>query len=84
MLRCHYVGCGWHALAPSERAAREQLDAHIAAAHVSEVDAEVPDGMVQVKTGDDDEWRTVPPEEAARLHEREHDAGGDDPADDEG
>ncbi|MFC7047349.1 hypothetical protein ACFQH6_19755 [Halobacteriaceae archaeon GCM10025711] len=58
---------------PSEQAAREQYRAHLRDAHIQEVDADIPDGMVQVQV-DDGEWRTVTPEEAHRLHAAHHEA----------
>lgn len=70
MVRCHYPGCAWQAIAPSTAAAREQYLQHVVDEHAREVDVDIPEGMVQVKVGDD-EWRTVTPEEARRLHDRD-------------
>lgn len=67
-LRCYHPGCRWQSIAPSLPAAREQYVEHLVDEHVREVDAEVPEGMVQVRFGEDDEWRTVTREEARRLH----------------
>ncbi|WP_132059546.1 hypothetical protein [Halorussus amylolyticus] len=67
MLRCDQPGCRWTAFAPSETAAREQYRDHLADAHVEEVDAEIPEGMVQVRI--DGEWQTVTPDEAKSLYE---------------
>jgi len=67
MLRCEQDGCGWVAIAPSERAAWKQYEEHVLDEHVEQVDDEVPEGHVQVKT-DDDEWVTLTPEEASDLY----------------
>lgn len=67
MLRCTQAGCRWVAIAPSEEAAREEYERHIREEHVTSVDADIPDGMVQVKV--DDEWTTMTPEEARSLHD---------------
>ncbi|WP_255150975.1 hypothetical protein [Halorarius halobius] len=70
MVRCGYDGCGWCAIAPTERAAREQYADHLVAEHAREVDADLPAGTVQVRHGDDAEWRTVPVEEALGYHDK--------------
>lgn len=74
MMRCHHPGCRWQAIAPSAALAREQYLQHLVDAHAEQVEADIPEGMVQVKVGDDDEWRTVTPEEARRLHDDHGDA----------
>lgn len=71
MLRCSRLGCGWQAIAASRQAAAEQYARHLAEAHSTEVSADIPDGMVQVRAGDD-EWQTVTIEEAKRLHALQH------------
>lgn len=67
-MRCEHDGCGWHAVAPSDAAARDQYVEHVVAEHAREVDADVPDGMVQVRVDSDDEWITVTPEQAVTFH----------------
>lgn len=74
-MRCQRPNCGWEAIAPSGAAAREQYAEHLVEAHTTTVEAEVPDGMVQVRAGEDDEWTTVTVEEARRLHEDLHGDG---------
>ncbi|MFB6183605.1 MAG: hypothetical protein ABEI96_03535 [Haloarculaceae archaeon] len=76
MFRCTRPGCGWQAIAASEAAARDQYLRHLVGEHTTEVDADVPDGKVQVRYGDREEWLTVTLEEAKRLHEAYH--AGDD------
>jgi hypothetical protein len=72
-MRCERPGCGWAAVAPSDVVAREQYAEHLVEAHASTVDAEVPEGMVQVQV--DGQWATVTPAEARRLHDERY---GDD------
>ena len=72
MLHCEHPNCGWTAIAPSERVARERYVDHLLDEHTREVDAEIPEGTVQVKVGDDDEWTTVPLEEARQIREEFH------------
>ncbi|WP_158056176.1 hypothetical protein [Halorussus halophilus] len=69
-LRCEKPGCRWTAIAPSSAAAREQYREHLKDEHTTEVDAEIPEGMVQVKV--DGEWKTMTPEEAKSFHEDGH------------
>ena len=71
MIRCNQPGCRWEAIAPSQQAAKEQFRRHLVDEHLEEVDADVPEGMVQVKTGED-EWTTMKPEEARAYHESAH------------
>lgn len=71
-MRCSRPGCGWEAIAPSDAAARQQYVEHLVEAHSTTVDADVPEGMVQVKAGDAEEWTTVTVEEALELHEELH------------
>ncbi|MDG5775310.1 hypothetical protein VB773_10515 [Haloarculaceae archaeon H-GB2-1] len=73
MYHCRQPGCGWQAIAPSESAAREQYLAHLLDEHTTDVDADVPEGMVQVKLDAEADWVTVTVAEAKRLHERNHD-----------
>lgn len=75
MYRCSRPGCGWQSFAPAAEAAREQYVEHLVSAHTVEVDAEVPEGMVQLRL--DDEWVTVTPEEARALHRERHGESGD-------
>ena len=70
-LRCDVPGCGWTAVVPSEAAAEDRYREHLKDEHVSTVDAEIPDGMVQVRV--DGEWRNVTREEARAYHERPRD-----------
>ncbi|RBI64540.1 hypothetical protein DMJ13_08700 [halophilic archaeon] len=63
MVRCEQEDCGWVAIAPSGRAAWRQYEEHVLAEHVETVEADVPDGHVQVRT-DDGEWTTMEIEEA--------------------
>lgn len=74
MIRCSYDGCRWQSIAPSEEAAQEQYATHLVEAHTTEVDAEIPDGMVQVKMDAADDWRTMTPEQAAAFHRAVHEA----------
>lgn len=66
-MRCRHDDCGWHAIAPSDPAARKQYAEHIVAEHAHEVDADVPEGMVEVHV--DGEWHTVTPAAAKVLHD---------------
>lgn len=72
MHRCDREGCGWQAIAPTGAAAAEQFARHLVAAHGRETDADVPEGMVQVRTGEDDEWTTMTLEEAKAFHATRH------------
>jgi predicted small metal-binding protein len=76
-MRCLRPGCGWQAIAASRRAATEQYARHLVEAHSTEADAEVPEGMVQVRAGDTEEWQTVTVEEAKRLHALHHEDDGE-------
>ena len=73
MVRCGYPGCSWRAIAPSADAARRQYSAHLVREHATEVDVDIPDGMVQVKLEAEGEWITTTPEAARALHKSEHD-----------
>lgn len=64
MLACPEDDCGWQAVAPSRRAALAQLAEHLVAEHGTVVDADVPEGTVQVRQNG--EWTTVPVEDATR------------------
>jgi len=68
MRRCRHPGCGWQAIAPSDAVAREQYLEHLVREHAREVDASVPDGMVEVKADGDDEWELLTVEEAKERH----------------
>jgi predicted small metal-binding protein len=72
MIRCSRPGCGWQAIAASRQAAAEQYARHLVETHSTEESAEIPDEMVQVRAGDDNEWQTVTLEEAKRLHALQH------------
>jgi hypothetical protein len=52
-------------------AAEEALAEHVVREHATEVDADVPEGMVQVRVGDG-EWRTMTPAAARAYHESLH------------
>jgi len=73
MKQCSYPDCSWRAIAPSEEAAWMQYAKHIVDEHATEVEADIPDGMVQVQLKQDGEWITTTIEEARELHERVHD-----------
>lgn len=75
MYHCTRSDCGWRSIAPSEEAAFDQYVDHLMGEHASYVEADIPEGMVQVRFGEDDAWVTVTPEEAHRLHREHH--GGD-------
>ena len=68
MIRCSQNGCGWVAIAPSERAAWKQYESHLLGAHVETVETEIPDGHVQVRT-ENGEWKTMTREQAREFHE---------------
>lgn len=72
MRQCPLPDCGWQAIAPSEEAASRQLENHFIDVHTEEVDVDIPEGMVQVRCGPDDEWRTMTPEEARAFHRNIH------------
>lgn len=44
-----------------------QYAAHIVSSHTTEVAADIPDGMVQLKFGPADGWITVPVDDAMEL-----------------
>jgi predicted small metal-binding protein len=73
MIRCSHPGCSWQAIAPSENAAWNQYAEHLVDEHAQSVDVDIPEGMVQVRFGEDDEWVTVSAEEARELHDAVHD-----------
>lgn len=73
MVRCSYNECSWQSIAPSSDAAWRQYAEHIVAEHGRTVDAEIPDGMVQVKLERDGEWITTTIQEAKKLHDAVHD-----------
>jgi predicted small metal-binding protein len=73
MVRCSHDGCSWQAIAPSEAAAVEQYAEHMVDEHAREVEAEIPEGMVQVKLERGGEWITTTPEDARKLHDVVHD-----------
>ena len=73
MRRCSHPGCSWQSIAPSPDAAVEQYAEHLVAAHSRSVDADVPDGMVQVRFRPEGEWVTTTFEEAQELHDAVHD-----------
>lgn len=73
-MRCPETNCGWQAIAASESAAQAQLSEHLVDEHTESVDADIPDGKVQVRSGDDDEWLTMTVEQAAAYHDQVHDA----------
>lgn len=71
-MRCSHRGCSWRSIAPSTTAAAEQYADHLVTAHATTVDADIPDGMVQIKLGSEGDWVTTTPEEAFEIHERLH------------
>lgn len=73
-MMCDWDGCGWQAIAASITGAYDQYVEHVIDEHSTEVeiDEEIPEGMVQVKLGPDDEWRLVTVEQAKRLHDEVH------------
>lgn len=73
MLTCSHPGCSWRALAPSEDAALDRYAEHLVAEHARTVDADIPEGMIQVKLDGEDDWITTTVEEADALHRDEHD-----------
>ncbi|WP_411963353.1 hypothetical protein [Haloferax sp. YSMS24] len=73
MKRCSHPGCAWQSIAPSADAALEQYAEHLVNAHSKTVDADVPDGMVQIRFSEEDEWVTTTFEEARELHDEVHD-----------
>lgn len=73
MVRCSHPGCSWQSIAPSDDAAWTQYAEHLVEEHARAVDAEIPDGMVQVKRQEDGEWLTVTFDEAMSIHEALHD-----------
>ncbi|MFC7134157.1 MULTISPECIES: hypothetical protein [Salinibaculum] len=75
MVRCTRDGCGWESIAPSESAAQAQYADHLVTEHARRVDADIPEGMVQVRLDEGDEWRTMTVEQATAFHEAVH---GDD------
>jgi predicted small metal-binding protein len=72
MVHCTHPGCGWQAIAPSQPAAQKQYAEHLVAAHATETDADIPDGKVEVRVDEDDEWRTMTFEQAKAFHEGLH------------
>lgn len=70
MYSCERADCGWQSIAPSEEAAFEQYVDHLLDEHTRVVEADVPEGTVQVRVGD--EWRTVARAEARQLHREEY------------
>lgn len=72
-MQCSFTGCSWQPIAPSSDAAWRQHAEHFVEAHAEEVDAEIPDGMVQVQLEEDGEWITTTIEGARELHDAMHD-----------
>jgi hypothetical protein len=73
MVQCSHAGCSWQSIAPSEDVAWEQYASHVVAEHARTVEADVPEGKVQIKLREDDEWITATAEEAWKLHQAVHD-----------
>ncbi|MFC6973577.1 hypothetical protein ACFQL1_01135 [Halomicroarcula sp. GCM10025709] len=67
-MRCSHDGCRWQAIAASAAGARRQYAEHLVATHTEQVDADVPEGKVQVRV--DDEWETMTVEQARSYHDR--------------
>jgi predicted small metal-binding protein len=72
MVHCTQTGCGWQSIAPSEPAAQRQYAEHLVEEHTEDVDREIPAGMVEVRLGEDDEWRTMTVEQAKAFHDAVH------------
>jgi predicted small metal-binding protein len=72
MVRCTHADCGWQSIAPSEAAAQRQYADHLVDVHAETVDREIPDGLVEVRLGEDDEWRTMTFEQAQAFHDAVH------------
>ena len=77
MRRCPHDGCGWQPISASRAGARDQLIDHLFEVHTHEVESSIPDGMVQVKTEADGEWRNVTVDDAKALHRTLHEADED-------
>lgn len=73
MVTCEHDGCSWTAIAPSAGAARDRYARHLVEDHGQRVDADVPAGTVEIRTGEDDTWQRVSLEEAKRRHRQQHD-----------
>ncbi|MFB6107500.1 MAG: hypothetical protein ABEJ82_01505 [Haloplanus sp.] len=71
-MRCSHPDCSWRAIAPSDRAAWTQYAEHLVTEHARTVDADIPEGMVQIKLDGADEWVTATVEEARELHDAVH------------
>ncbi|MGM0590200.1 MAG: hypothetical protein ACQETI_01000 [Halobacteriota archaeon] len=79
MINCTRPGCRWQAIAPSVEAAQQQYAEHLASEHTSDVEVQIPDGMVQVRLDEDDDgWVTVSIEEAQELYDEFHRLRDDD------
>ncbi len=72
MRTCDHENCGWRSIAPSAAAAREAYARHLVRAHAEPVDAEIPPGMVEIRTTEDEPWERVDLEEAKRRHRTHH------------
>lgn len=81
MIRCSYPACSWQSIAASAAGARQQYAEHLVATHAERVDAEIPEGMVQVRIDADDEWRTMTAEQATAFHQAVHAADDEDGGD---
>ena len=75
MLQCPHTGCRWHAIAPSKNVALRRYAEHIVDEHSTAVDADVPEGMVQVRLRRDGPWITTTRERARELHDALHEDG---------
>lgn len=74
MIRCSYPDCAWQSIAPSDAGARRQYAEHVVDAHTEEVEADVPEGSVQVRIDADDDWRTMTATQASAFHRAVHEA----------
>lgn len=72
MRACDHEGCGWQTIAPSATAAHKQYARHLVTAHGESVDVDVPEGTVEIRTGEDEPWQRVDLEEAKRRHRAHH------------
>lgn len=63
-------GCGWRRITPTAAVARRLKAEHVAEVHARHVDADIPEGRVQVRL--DDTWITTTTARARDLHDDLH------------
>jgi hypothetical protein len=71
MGQCTHPG-GWQAIAPTRAVARSQYTEHPVRQYATETDATIPDGSVEVRLSEDDEWQTMAFEQAKAFPEGIH------------